>query len=98
MGRTMVLRRLRGLSLSVLFVGLAVAAAGCGGGGGSTGPDGSQTQTFPAAAAGGACQLLDYGVIMESTGVRFDTAGASQNAETYTCAVTQAGVTYPDLT
>jgi hypothetical protein len=53
--------------------------------------------TFPAAAAGGACQLLDYGVIEEVLGVRFDVAAASRHKGTQTCVVQAEGAARPDL-
>jgi hypothetical protein len=52
---------------------------------------------WPAGAAGGACQLLDYAVVADATGTRFDTAGAAQADETYTCALTQQAGAFPDL-
>jgi hypothetical protein len=67
-----------------------IAAAGC--------ADGAAAAPgWPAGAAGGACQLLDYGVVTDATGTRFDTAGAAQADETYTCALTQQANQFPDL-
>lgn len=51
----------------------------------------------PAAAAGGACQLLDYAVVEQLTGVPFDVAAGSQQDATYTCVLQRTGVTTPDL-
>jgi hypothetical protein len=53
---------------------------------------------WPPAAAGGACRLLDYDVVAERLGTRFDTAGAGKADSTLTCALTQQGRDYPDLT
>jgi hypothetical protein len=53
---------------------------------------------WPAAAAGGACQLVDYPTIAQEIGTQFDTAAAGQRDDTYTCALTKAGSDFPDLT
>src|SRR5262245_31343876 len=68
---------------------LLVGCADDEGGGGSQWPPG---------AAGRACQFLNYDVIAATVGVRFDTAGGASKDETYTCALTQAGKDFPDLT
>ncbi len=53
---------------------------------------------LPLAAAGRACELLDYDVVETQLGTRFDTVGGADKDGTYTCALTQAGSEYPDLT
>ena len=85
------------LSGAALTLALATLTAGCGGDA-TADPGPELTRNWPAAVAGGACQLLDYDTIKATLGTRFDTAGAGQRGETYTCAVTAAGVEYPDLT
>jgi hypothetical protein len=84
------------LALVSLVLACGVVLSGCSGEAGAD--PGSQFPHYPAAAAGGACLLLDYDTINEAIGVRFDTAGASRRDDTYTCAVTQRGASYPDLT
>jgi len=76
----------------------ALIALGVGGCSEDATADPTQGSRWPAAAAGGACQLLDYETVAEQTGTRFDTAGAATKDETFTCALTQAGRDYPDLT
>ncbi len=51
----------------------------------------------PAAAAGGACILLDFGQIEEKLGVHFDVAAADAAGVTSTCVVQAEGSTRPDL-
>jgi hypothetical protein len=53
--------------------------------------------TAPAAAAGGACYLLDFADITATLGVRFDVAAASKHDKTSACVVQQAGASRPDL-
>ena len=74
---------------------VALTASGCGEEASAISGRGPQ---WPAAAAGGACQLLDYEAVAARIGTRFDTAGAASKDETFTCALTQAGRAYPDLT
>ena len=50
-----------------------------------------------AAVAGGACQLLDFTLIEESIGVKFEVSAAAQQDATYTCVVQRAGSSLPDL-
>lgn len=51
----------------------------------------------PAASAGGACILWDYGFIQEKIGVTFDVAAADQVASTSTCVVQTVAADWPDL-
>jgi hypothetical protein len=51
----------------------------------------------PAAAAGGACILWDYGFIESKIGVRFTVAAADVEDETSTCVVQSDGADLPDL-
>lgn len=75
---------------TVSVVAVLLAGSGCAEGE-------SAAPGWPAGAAGGACQLLDYSVVADAIGTRFDTAGAAQTNETYTCALTQENKEYPDL-
>jgi hypothetical protein len=51
----------------------------------------------PAASAGGACILWDYGFIRDKIGVTFDVAAADQVDDTSSCVVQSVGGDYPDL-
>ncbi len=51
----------------------------------------------PAAAAGGACQLLDWDMIKTSLGLTFSIAAAGQQGTTYTCVTQGHGASRPDL-
>jgi hypothetical protein len=51
----------------------------------------------PAASAGGACILWDYGFIQEKIGVTFNVAAADQIDDTSTCVVQTVDGAYPDL-
>jgi len=77
-----------------LIACLALLAAGCDGGSSAD----AGRRSWPPAIAGRACQLLHYDVVEEHLGTRFDTAGGANRDATYTCALTQAGHDYPDLT
>jgi hypothetical protein len=52
----------------------------------------------PAAAAGGACQLLDFFAVEQLIGVQFEVAASAQRDTTATCVLQKSGVGYPDLT
>jgi|HigsolmetaAR206D_1030411.scaffolds.fasta_scaffold04678_4 hypothetical protein len=52
---------------------------------------------LPAAAAGGACQLLDYPVIEEAIGVRFEVSAASRHGKTDTCVARTEAAGGPEL-
>jgi hypothetical protein len=51
----------------------------------------------PAAAAGGACRLLDFSVIAQTTGARFTVAVATRNGKTQTCVLQTHADSRPDL-
>lgn len=51
----------------------------------------------PAASAGGACILWDYGFIRDKIGVAFNVAAADQVDDTSTCVVQTVDGNYPDL-
>jgi hypothetical protein len=71
---------------------LVVLAAGCERQAGA-----DPGQGWPVAAAGRACQFLDYTVVATQLGVRFDTAGGAHKDDTLSCALTQADQDFPDL-
>lgn len=52
----------------------------------------------PASLAGGACLLLDYGVINKTLGTNFDVAASADKSDSYTCVVQSSTASYPDLT
>ncbi len=52
---------------------------------------------LPAASAGGACILWDWGFIEEKIGVRFSVAAADQVDDTSTCVVQSVEQPWPDL-
>jgi hypothetical protein len=51
----------------------------------------------PAAAAGGACQLLDWDMIKTALGFTFAVAAAAQQGNTFTCVTQGHGASLPDL-
>ncbi|MEU3455991.1 hypothetical protein ABZ671_20705 [Micromonospora sp. NPDC006766] len=51
-----------------------------------------------AASSGGACRLLDFGVIAEHTGTRFDVAAAVDRGDTHTCVLRAGAALLPELT
>jgi hypothetical protein len=69
-------------------VAAAMVLAGC---------DPGSDPPLPAAAAGGACRLINYDTVAAKLGTRFDTAGSALDGETYTCALTAGERAYPDL-
>ncbi|HEX6967559.1 MAG TPA: hypothetical protein VF174_01845 [Micromonosporaceae bacterium] len=80
-----------------VVAGLLVLA-GCGGKAEIVMPEpGISYTTPPAAAAGGACELLDYQVIEQFTGTRFAVAAASSHQKTRSCVVHQETGGLPDL-
>lgn len=52
----------------------------------------------PAAASGGACQLLDFFAVQQLLGVQFEVAAAATKEATSTCVLQRSGASYPDLT
>jgi uncharacterized protein YfiM (DUF2279 family) len=60
-------------------------------------PAPSPVNVAPAAAAGGACQLLDWDMIKTSLGLTFSVAAAGQQGATYTCVAQGNGASRPDL-
>ncbi|MEU4778143.1 hypothetical protein [Micromonospora sp. NPDC023633] len=51
-----------------------------------------------AASSGGACRLLDFGVIEQHAGFRFDVAAAGATGDSHTCVVRVGRATLPELT
>lgn len=86
----------RALGTGLLLV--AVASTGCSREAGATAPPAAPVvATYPAAAAGGACGVLDYETIHRALGVRFDIAAASRHEQTSTCVVQAKDAARPDL-
>lgn len=52
---------------------------------------------LPASAAGGACQLLDYPTIEETTGTLFDVAAASTHRDSHSCVLRTETAEQPEL-
>lgn len=86
--------------LSLLGVGAAVLIGGC------TEASAQGPQPVPAIAppappaaadAGGVCELLDFVVISQTLGTRFDVAAATRQDETHTCVLQATGASRPDL-
>jgi hypothetical protein len=107
--RLAALGTLAGLAL----IGVAGCGQGGGTGGGSTvsgsaasGPAGygvleaaptPSAQPTPAQAAGGSCQLLDYGAVEQATGTRFAVAASTASGSAQSCALQTLYSDYPDL-
>jgi hypothetical protein len=54
-------------------------------------------QPTPASAAGGSCQLLDYGAVQQATGILFAVAASTTNGNAQSCALQGLYTDYPDL-
>lgn len=63
----------------------------------SSSPSPVARQPRPAAEAGGACVLLDYGLIDDALGVRFDVAASGKQGKTSTCVIRSSEAILPDL-
>ncbi|WP_433057554.1 hypothetical protein [Dactylosporangium sp. CS-033363] len=72
----------------------ATLAAGCDDAGASPA---AQASTAPAAAAGGACQLLDFGMVNAKLGLNLSIAAGASMDNTFSCVLQAAGGSYPDL-
>lgn len=79
-------------------VGL-LALAGCRGPAAATVPDAPPfvLPVEPAASAGGACRVLDFAVIKQTTGVEFRVAVATTHRSTQTCVLQTGADSRPDL-
>jgi hypothetical protein len=60
-------------------------------------PAAAARSTAPAAAAGGACQLLDFPVVNAKLGLDFGVAAAATKQNTFTCVLQPHGAAFPDL-
>jgi hypothetical protein len=90
------------LRLPLLGLGAALMLGGC-----TQASANSPTIELPAGApsipkvsaadAGGACLLLDFDVIEEVVGARFDVAAATSQGKTSTCVVQSSEASLPDL-
>jgi hypothetical protein len=57
----------------------------------------AKPSAVPAAAAGGACQLLDSPVVNAKLGLGFGVAAAATLENTFTCVLQPPGAAFPDL-
>ena len=81
----------------VLFAVVALSAtlvAGCDDAGASPA---AQTSTAPAAVAGGACQLLDFGMVNAKLGLNLSVAAGASMDNSFSCVLETAATHYPDL-
>ncbi|MEV8512856.1 hypothetical protein [Dactylosporangium sp. NPDC051484] len=89
------MRRVLMAVLALSSVGLSgVLVAGCDDAGASPG---AKTSTAPAAAAGGACQLLDFGMVNAKLGLNLSVAAGASQDNTFSCVLQASGASYPDL-
>jgi hypothetical protein len=72
----------------------AVLLAGCDGAGASPSAKGS---TAPAAAAGGACQLLDFRMVNAKLGLDLSVAAGATQDNSFSCVLQTSAASYPDL-
>jgi hypothetical protein len=82
---------------ALLGVALLCTLTGCSAGQPRAHPVPSPAK-LPAQAAGGSCQLLDYGDVATDLGLTFDVAAASQVGQTFSCVLEREGAPLPDLT
>ncbi|UWZ38314.1 hypothetical protein Drose_08735 [Dactylosporangium roseum] len=73
----------------------ALLLGGCDGDAGAA--PAAQRSTAPAAAAGGACQLLDFAMVNAKLGLDLNVAAAATQENTFTCVLQTQGASYPDL-
>lgn len=52
---------------------------------------------LPASAAGGACQLLDFSLIEETTGSAFDVSASSTSRDSHSCVIRSETAEHPEL-
>ncbi len=94
------MRRTARLWLAVAVASVAVVLSGCDRLAAAADPGATISPLsfgWPASSKGVACGFLDYGTVANELGTVFDTAGGAHLDDTYTCAVTQAGHEFPDL-
>ena len=87
---------MRSRVFAVVAATALLALAGCAGQARAELPDPPVVQQ-PAASAGGACILWDYGFIQQKIGFTFTVAAAGESADTSTCVVQTDKGDYPDL-
>jgi len=88
-------------ALAVIGLLACLAAGGCDRGAGATpAPAARSTSVEPAAAAGGACNLLDFTSVRALLGEQatFEVAASGSHLETYTCVLQRHAASLPDLT
>nr|BFE62635.1 hypothetical protein GCM10020063_071610 [Dactylosporangium thailandense] len=72
----------------------ATLVAGCDDAGASPA---APPSTAPAAAAGGACQLLDFGMVNAKLGLNLSVAAGASMDNSFSCVLQTAAGSYPDL-
>lgn len=97
----------RQIATAALAAGMIAGLAGCGSSASGTSPSSPSSHRSaspsvpvpkPASLAGGACLLLDYGVIKAALGIEFNVAASADKSGTFTCVVQDSQASYPDLT
>ncbi|MEH0973502.1 hypothetical protein V6U77_20480 [Micromonospora sp. CPCC 205546] len=89
---------MRGRMVGVGLVALLVTGCGAEAEPVAVPPPAPVTADVAAASSGGACRLLDFGVIEQHAGVRFDVAAASATGDSHTCVVRAGREALPELT
>ncbi|MFG2036945.1 hypothetical protein [Dactylosporangium sp. NPDC048998] len=84
---------MRRVLMAVIALSVALVA-GCDDAGASPG---AKASTAPAAAAGGACQLLDFGMVNAKLGLDLSVAAGASQDNTFSCVLQASGASYPDL-
>jgi hypothetical protein len=88
-----------GAPVVVSLLAVLAAAAGCGNERAEARFAASSSPSrAPAAAAGGACYMVEYDVVEQTVGTSFDLAASSAAGDTVTCALQTRGGSFPDVT
>jgi len=61
------------------------------------GSSNASSPASPAALAGGACLLMDFGTVKKQLGTAFTVAAAADSSGSYTCVLQESSGTYPSL-
>ncbi|MDP9796992.1 hypothetical protein J2S43_005504 [Catenuloplanes nepalensis] len=86
--------------LMAATLGLLLAVTGCNNGGTQTDagpPVKARVDDAQAEIAGGACELLNFGVVHDFLDVEFNVSAAGEQKETITCVLQQGDAPWPDL-
>ena len=89
---------MRSRLFAACWAAVLLALAGCTASASGSEVPGPPVVQQPAASAGGACILWDYGFIQQKIGFTFTVAAAGESADTSTCVVQTETGDYPDLT